>query len=199
MRERVVIAVVNRKGGVGKTTTSAFLTAALHEVGRHVTGIDLEPKKSWLRLKHAGAAIPYEVLDGDRDNLTRQVSGLEGDVVIDTPGNDEAVVMLASMVADEVIIPSKYSEIDASRLMETVAGVAQVERARGKPLASVLANEVRRNLIVARELRDELMEREIPVLDAYIPLRTAYQTFAKPPTREDLAPYEAVLKELEVI
>ena len=197
--DRAVVAVVNRKGGVGKTTSSAHLAAALHAAGRSVTGIDLEPNKSWLRIKLAGGILPYEVIDGDRDNLPQQVEGIEGDVVIDTPGNDEAIVMIASMVADEVIIPTKYSEIDAGRLMETISVVAQVERARNQPLASVLANEVRSNLVITRELRDELTARNIPILDSYIPLRAAYQTFAKAPSRADLAPYEAVLRELEVI
>lgn len=199
MGNRVVIAVVNRKGGSGKTTSSAFLASALHAAGRPVTGVDLEPNKSWLRVKLAGGMLPYEVIDGDRENLPQQVDAIEGDVVIDTPGNDEAVVMIASMVADEVIIPTKYSEIDAGRLMETVSVVAQVERVRGQPLASVLANEVRSNLVIARELREELAARSIPILDTHIPLRAAYQTFAKSPSRADLAPYEAVLKELEVI
>jgi chromosome partitioning protein len=48
------VAVVNHKGGVGKTTTAVCLSGALVEQGRRVLLIDLDPQASaskWLEVQ----------------------------------------------------------------------------------------------------------------------------------------------------
>ncbi len=77
-----IIAVTNQKGGVGKTTTSSSLLAALHQRGFRVLGIDLDPQGSLgfcLGLDIENCATVYDVMKGAK---------AIGEVIVETECGD---------------------------------------------------------------------------------------------------------------
>lgn len=189
-----VVSLVNRKGGVSKTTSSVYLAMCLHNMGKPVTGIDTDPERSWLKWSEAGV-IPYPVMAGDRDDLKKQVNQLEGFVVIDTPPNDGEVIYKAASISDEVIIPLAATALDVNRLASTLAIVADVEEMRNKPLASVLLTKWSTSFAISKEVETALAEQKVPLLDTRIRSLTRYQGFNTPSYLEE---YEKVIAELEV-
>ena len=80
-----IIAIVNQKGGVGKTTTTVNLTAALHALGKRVLLCDFDPQAnatSGMGVdKNAASPNIYDVLINGADPKKAVVSTRYGDVL----------------------------------------------------------------------------------------------------------------------
>lgn len=80
-----IIAIVNQKGGVGKTTTTVNLTAALSELGKRVLLCDFDPQAnatSGMGVdKNAVSPNVYDVLINGADPLKAVVPTKYGDVL----------------------------------------------------------------------------------------------------------------------
>jgi chromosome partitioning protein len=85
----VIVTVAGLKGGIGKTTTAAFLAHALYEQLCNVLALDADPQASLRTWAKWGEwVIPVEKFAAGR---AAQVRPLGWDVVIDTPPYDAHV------------------------------------------------------------------------------------------------------------
>lgn len=113
-----VIAIVNQKGGVGKTTTAVNLTAALHEAGAHVLLCDFDPQAnatSGLGVeKRTVVAGVYDMLIGRCPPARCVVKTPYGDILPSTAALAGASVELIGMDNREYRLKEKLDTLGNS-------------------------------------------------------------------------------------
>ncbi len=121
MKHRV-IAIVNQKGGVGKTTTAISLGAALAAYERRTLLVDLDPQgncTAGLGVDATGASTTYEVLTG-QEELRDVIRPTEFPHLSLVPATQElagAEVELVGMVGREFRLREALSGYDGSRFV----------------------------------------------------------------------------------
>jgi len=151
------IALLQQKGGSGKTTTAVNLAGGLRELGYSVVIADMDTDKpdawSWA-IKNE--KIPDLAQQIDEKQSREQVKTLKDTydyVIVDTPPNFQTAALKAALLADLVIIPAAPSGMDLSGLLEAKELALTADRPY-----RLLANRVRPNTNMSRSLLNVLEE-----------------------------------------
>lgn len=176
-----VIALLNQKGGAGKTTLATHLAGELAMQGSRVTLLDADPQGSALdwaqRRLQSGQERLYGVFGLARDTLHREVPqiALEADyVVIDGPPRVAALARSALLAADMVLIPVQPSAYDVWATQEMVGLIAEARVFRPQLRAAFVINRRVVGTVIGREARQALADQPFPALSAEISQRIVF-------------------------
>jgi chromosome partitioning protein len=174
----MILAVLNQKGGVGKTTLTLHIAAGLVLQGARVLVVDADPQGS-ARDWAAARAVPplFPVVGLDRPTLHRDVPTLAANydhVVIDGPPRTTDVTRSALLAADLVLIPVQPSPYDvwACAQLVTLLKEALVFKERLKSVFVISRKIV--NTAIGRDVGEALAAYALPVLHTAIAQRVAF-------------------------
>lgn len=172
----MIIVTATTKGGAGKTTLARELAGHFARQGKTVEGLDADRNANLVdQLRATG--IPCAAVDEDAliDAATAAAERSEV-VIVDVGGAASRGLLYAVGVADFVLIACRTDRrdvLEAARTQEVIFGAGKLVK-RSIRHAAVLT-DVSRRALVTGHTRGQLIALDVPVLDAELPHRTAYQ------------------------
>ena len=177
-----VIALLNQKGGVGKTTLSIHIAAELATNAR-VLLIDADPQGSaldWSAQRTESAR--FSVVGFPKPVLHREIAALSNGydwVIIDGPPRVNELARSAIAASDLVLIPVQPSPFDVWAAKDIIDIVKEFSIPKPNLETRFLVNRLFPNTMLGAEVKDALTSFDIQVLDSAIRNRTEYAKAAR--------------------
>ncbi len=182
----MIVAFLNQKGGVGKTTLALHLAGQWSREGGRVTLVDADPQGSALDWSEQRARDGFPRLFGvlglARDTLHREAPELArgaDHVVIDGPPRVAGLMRSALLAADLVLIPAQPSPFDGWASGEMLQLIREARIFHPRLVARFVPNRCAARTIIAREIAENLAKHDPPVLAAHVGQRVVFADAAQ--------------------
>lgn len=172
-----VIAVLNQKGGSGKTTIATHLARALQLDGADVLLVDSDPQGSardWAAVQEDN---PVTVVGIDRPTIDRDVKNVArvDYVVVDGAPQAADLAVSAIKAANFILIPVQPSPYDIWATADLVDLVKQrIEVTDGQLQAAFVVSRAIKGTRIGGEVTEALTGYELPVMDTRVTQRVIY-------------------------
>lgn len=173
-----VIAVLNQKGGAGKTTIATHLARALQLGGADVLLVDSDPQGSARDWAAVREDQPVPVVGIDRPTIERDLRSVASGkdfVVIDGAPQAADLAVSAIKAAHFILIPVQPSPYDIWATADLVDLVKQrIEVTDGKLQAAFVVSRAIKGTKIGAEVAEALSGYGLPVLNSRITQRVSY-------------------------
>jgi chromosome partitioning protein len=174
-----VTAVINQKGGAGKTTLAMNLAAGLARRADTVV-IDLDPQGSsrqWASLGSAPFPATVKQIAGKWDARTlHQNYRAYRHMVLDCPPSIDSHASLQALRAcDVALIPVLPSPVDLWASLRLPQEIEEARKANASLRAYLVLNQLEPKSALSAAMHEALAEFGVPVLNATVRRRAAYR------------------------
>lgn len=182
IKKPIIIAILNPKGGCGKTTIAINLAHAFKNIGYKTLLVDTDVQGSardWNE-KNEGSVLP--VIGLDRMSLAADIEAVKNEyniIIIDGASQISNLTSIVIKIADIVIIPVHPSPFDIWAVDDLIELIKSGQKiADDKPLSYFVISAAIKNTNLSREVVEALKPYKIAVLNSYTTKRVIYQTSA---------------------
>lgn len=174
----IVVAILNQKGGSGKTTIATNLAHALALHQLKVALVDNDPQGSardWNEINN-GEIVP--VFGLDRETLPKDIESIKDSfdyIIIDGAPQISKLAAAAIKASDVILIPCQPSPYDiwaCDGLVELIK--ARQEVTGGTPKAAFVISRAIKNTRLSKEISGALATYELPIFTCGTTQRVSY-------------------------
>ena len=182
----MILALLNQKGGVGKTTLALHLAGAWSARGARVAVVDADPQASALdwSTQRAQLGLPrlFGVVGLPRETLHHEAPALARDLdhlIIDGPPRVAPLMRSALLAADLALIPVQPSPFDGWASQEMLRLIDEAQTFRPALISRFVLNRCAARTVIARQTAQTLAASQPPALRAHIGQRVVFADAAR--------------------